>query len=81
MPKTEYITARVEPQLKENAEAILRQLGMSTTGAITMFLQQVVLHEGLPFEVRVPSERGAPVGTAQRSGGNRDIRSQKIRRA
>jgi DNA-damage-inducible protein J len=55
--KTAYITARIEPKLKAQAGRVLAKVGVSTTDAITMFMRQVVLHEGLPFEVRVPNAR------------------------
>jgi DNA-damage-inducible protein J len=55
MAKTGYITARVEPKLKARAGRVLARVGVSTTDAITMFLNQVVLHDGLPFDVRVPN--------------------------
>jgi DNA-damage-inducible protein J len=55
MGKTAYITARVEPKLKAQAARVLAAVGVSTTDAITMFLRQVVLRNGLPFEVRVPN--------------------------
>ena len=56
MGKTAFITARIEPKLKAQAGRVLAKVGVSTTDAITMFMRQVVLHEGLPFEVRVPTE-------------------------
>ena len=55
MAKTGYITARVEPKLKASAGKVLHKVGVSTSDAITMFLRQVVLQGGLPFEVRVPN--------------------------
>jgi len=55
MDKTGYITARIEPKLKARAARVLATVGVSTTDAITMFLRQVVLRNGLPFEVRVPN--------------------------
>jgi DNA-damage-inducible protein J len=55
MGKTGYITARVVPKLKAKAGRVLAKVGVSTTDAITMFLTQVVLQDGLPFEVRVPN--------------------------
>jgi DNA-damage-inducible protein J len=54
-PKTGYINARVAPALKHDAERVLTTLGVSTTEAITMFLRQVVLNQGLPFPVRIPN--------------------------
>lgn len=55
MTKTGYITARVEPKLKVSAGKVLSKVGVSMSDAITMFLRQVVLQGGLPFEVRVPN--------------------------
>ena len=55
MAKTETIRARVEPELKHQAEALLRELGLSATEAITLFYRQVTMHRGLPFEVKVPN--------------------------
>jgi DNA-damage-inducible protein J len=57
MGKTGYITARVEPKLKASAGKVLNKVGVSTSDAITMFLKQVVLQGGLPFEVRAPNAR------------------------
>ena len=55
MAKTEFIRARVEPELKIQAEEIFSKLGLSPTDAITLFYVQVTLHGGLPFEVRIPN--------------------------
>ena len=55
MAKTEMIRARVEPELKRQAEELFSQLGLSATEAITLFYKQVTLHRGLPFSVRIPN--------------------------
>ncbi|MCY3021388.1 MAG: type II toxin-antitoxin system RelB/DinJ family antitoxin [Planctomycetota bacterium] len=55
MSKSAVIRARVEPELKADAEHILHQLGLSTTRAIAMFYRQVVLRRGLPFDVVIPN--------------------------
>ena len=55
MPKTKTITVRLDPELKDNVEEILAELGLSTSQAIVLFYKQVQLHQGLPFEVRVPN--------------------------
>ncbi len=54
MVKTEMIRARVEPDLKHDAEAVFSTLGMSPTEAINLFYKQVTLQHGLPFDVRIP---------------------------
>ena len=56
MAKTEMIRARVEPELKREAEDLFSALGLSTTEAITLFYRQVTLHQGLPFAVRMPNK-------------------------
>lgn len=55
MGKSAYITARIEPTLKASAESVLQKLGVSTTDAITIFLRQVVMQRGFPFDVRIPN--------------------------
>ena len=55
MAKTEMIRARVEPDLKHQAEELFSELGLSATEAITLFYKQVTLHRGLPFDVKVPN--------------------------
>jgi DNA-damage-inducible protein J len=49
------IRARIEPTLKEQAEATLDELGLTPTTAISLFYRQIVEHRGLPFEVRIPN--------------------------
>jgi DNA-damage-inducible protein J len=56
MAKTAMITARIEPSLKADAEKVLNKLGISTTDAISLFLTQVRLRKGLPFDVRIPNK-------------------------
>ena len=56
MAKTAMIMARTEPDLKTDAEKILKKLGLSTTEAINLFLSQIRLHKGLPFEVKIPNK-------------------------
>ncbi len=50
MPKTETIRARVEPELKEEVGEVLDSLGLTATEAITLFYEQLVIHQGLPFD-------------------------------
>ena len=63
MAKTETLHMRIDADLKSNAEYLLNQLGMSTTEAVSIFLRQVILNRGLPFEVKIPSTR--PVNVAE----------------
>jgi DNA-damage-inducible protein J len=55
MAKTKSLTVRMDPELKDDVEQILTDLGLSTSQAIVLFYRQVQLHQGLPFEVRLPN--------------------------
>lgn len=55
MSKDAFIRARTTTDLKERVETILARLGMNTTDAINLFFHQVELHNGLPFEVKLPN--------------------------
>lgn len=54
MAKDANVFARVDAGTKERAEGILSQLGVPMSNAINMFLNQIVLRRGLPFEVTLP---------------------------
>ena len=55
MARTANVFARVEPDLKEQAEQVLNQLGIPMSNAVGMFLKQIVLQRGIPFEMKLPS--------------------------
>lgn len=57
MANTPTTTMRLDPELKDEAMKVLEPLGLSLTGAITIFLKAVVREKGLPFEVKTPNER------------------------
>ena len=54
MAKTDTLHIRIEPSVKQRAEKTLNDLGLSITDAINVFLNQVILHDGIPFEIRKP---------------------------
>ncbi|MCL2223224.1 MAG: type II toxin-antitoxin system RelB/DinJ family antitoxin [Oscillospiraceae bacterium] len=56
MPKTSNVFARVEPELKSEAEMVLNQIGLPMSSAITLFLRQVVLRRGVPFPITIPQK-------------------------
>lgn len=55
MGKSANLYVRIEPEVKEQAEAILNALGIPASNAITMFYKQIILQQGLPFEVKLPN--------------------------
>lgn len=54
--KDAMIRARAPQKLKEKAENVFEQLGLSPTDAINLFYKQVCLRNGLPFSVVIPNE-------------------------
>lgn len=53
--KSANLYARIEPDVKEQAERILSALGIPASNAINMFYKQIILQRGLPFDVKIPS--------------------------
>jgi len=56
MAKTAMIRARANEDVKAEAEAILNRLGLTLSEAVNLFLNQVRLYRGLPFDVRIPKK-------------------------
>ncbi len=52
--KSANLYARIEPEIKEQAENILNALGIPASNAINMFYKQIILHRGIPFDVTLP---------------------------
>ena len=75
MAKSANLYARIEPDLKEQAENILAALGIPASNAITMFYKQIILQKGLPFEVKLPAAR--PVDISLLSQGQLDAELEK----
>ena len=55
MANTSPVYARIDSVLKENAEGILNQLGISPSEAIKMLYSQIVLVKGMPFQPKLPT--------------------------
>lgn len=62
MARTSNIYVRVEPEIKEQAENVLEQLGIPMSNAISVFLRQIVLHKGIPFEMKLPQSKPLSLG-------------------
>ena len=54
MQKSATLNLRVDPEVKQSAESVLSQLGLSMSTAVDMFLRQVSLTGGIPFKVALP---------------------------
>lgn len=54
--KTETVRARIEPNLKHDVGLVLDELGLSFSEAIELFLRQVKLNHGIPFDIKIPNK-------------------------
>ena len=56
MAKTSTIQTRVDPEIKRNAQKILSTLNISMSEAISIYLTQITLTKGIPFEIKIPNK-------------------------
>lgn len=73
MARTSNIFARVEPEVKEQAERVLEQLGIPMSNAIGLFLRQVVMQRGIPFDMKLPQTKPISIGTLTAEQFNAEI--------
>lgn len=75
MANTTAVYARIDTNLKNNAEGILSQLGITPASAIQMLYSQIVLRNGIPFDLHLPTTR--PSCVEEMSSEQLDIALQK----
>lgn len=56
MAKTANLYVRIEPNVKLQAESILSALGISASNAINIFYKQIILQQGIPFDIKIPQQ-------------------------
>ena len=56
MQKSAIVHTRISPEVKKQCDDIFTRLGITTSYAITLFLNQVTLRKGIPFEVALPEK-------------------------
>ncbi|MHC4434028.1 MAG: type II toxin-antitoxin system RelB/DinJ family antitoxin [Planctomycetota bacterium] len=49
------IQVRLDKRTKEQAQKVLRMLDISMSEAVKLFLRQVALQRGIPFEIKIPN--------------------------
>lgn len=74
MANTSPVYARIDTNLKKNAENILSQLGISPSGAIQMLYSQIVLRKGMPFELKLPASKPLATGSMTREQLDEELR-------
>lgn len=53
MADTPTTTMRLDPELKRQANRVLEPLGLTMTGAVTIFLKAVIREQGIPFDMKI----------------------------
>lgn len=53
--KTANVLARVEPDVKEQAEEIMAKLGVPASTVINMLYKQIIMTRSIPFSLSIPS--------------------------
>lgn len=67
---------RIDSDVKQEANALFRELGMDMSSAVNIFLRQCILRGGLPFKVEVPQynkETLDAMAEARRISSNPDV--------
>lgn len=67
------VRARVEPQLKEQASAVLQDIGLDLSTAIRLFLRSVVEKGGLPMDMPRPNKTTIAAIRDARAGDVSDV--------
>lgn len=63
MEKSATVSLRIDPVLKEESETFLKKMGLSMTSAVTMFLNQMLYEQAIPFKPCLPKEVNADLMT------------------
>ena len=69
------VTARVDENVKKEAETLFKKMGLNMSTAMNLFLKKCILEQGIPFELKVPNRE-----TLKAMQETDDILSDKIER-
>ena len=73
--KMATVTARVDENVKKEAETLFKKMGLNMSTAMNLFLKKCILEQGIPFELKVPNKE-----TLKAMQETEDILSDKIER-
>ncbi len=66
---------RVDPNIKRDAEQIIKDMGLTISDAHELFYRQIIAHQGLPFELRVPNKETIQAMQEAKSGAGKKYSS------
>lgn len=58
--KTATVNVRIQENVKVEAEAILKKLGLTRATAIDLFYRQIIMHNGIPFLLQIQNNSVLP---------------------
>ena len=73
MANTSPVYARINTQLKEDAESVMEKLGISPSNAIQMLYSQIVLLQGMPFEIKMPERKPIDISSLSQAEINAEL--------
>ena len=73
MAKSSNLYVRIEPDVKEQAEKVFESLGISMSYAIGLFLKQVVINQGIPFELTLAPAKIKTIDTMTEAEFNAEL--------
>ncbi len=71
--KTATARAIIDPQIKKEAEGILKEIGLSVSNAYELFYRQIIAQKGLPFELKIPNKKTMKAIENSREGKGKKI--------
>lgn len=73
---------KLDPTVKQEAQEIFATLGLTLGEAVNLFLNQVRLRKGIPFDIEIPNAKTQQILQEIREGKNVDIFSlDELKRA
>jgi len=77
----ETTSVKLDKQAKENAKLVFKELGITMGDAFNLFLSQVNLHQGIPFEIKIPNaETKKAIKEARESKNTADFSLDELRK-
>lgn len=75
MSRATTVQARIQPELKEMGDAILKKIGITASQAINALYAQIILRKGIPFELRIPNKETKQAMHELEQGGGKSFSS------
>ena len=75
--KTATARALIDPDIKRDAEEVLKEMGISVSKSFELFYRQVIAQQGLPFEIHVPNKKTMQAIKNSRQGKGKRFSTRK----